>query len=71
MMTVTPNESIEVNIAIWKAKTGKTYDDLASMLGISVVALRNKRQGDTDFTMGEMVKMCRIFGCDPNTLLGL
>lgn len=63
-------EAIEVQIAIWKAKTGSTYEDLASILGISVVALRSKRQGETEFSMGEIVRMCNLFGVSPNVLTG-
>lgn len=47
----------------WLQRPGATKKDMAETLGITVVSLTNKLQGDTPWMWSEVVKISEIVGC--------
>ena len=62
--------SIEDELVLYKSRQNVTEDAIAMALGITRQALSLKRHGETPFKLSEILDLCKLCGCDPNTLLG-
>ena len=60
--------AIDGNIANWLRRNGKTTEDLASILGISTGTLSSKRNQNSKWNLGEIVRLMEALDCDFETL---
>lgn len=49
-------------VACWIRETGSTHAQLARAIGMGDTTLRDKRTGESDFTVGELLAIARITG---------
>lgn len=61
-------ELLKDRVAIHCLRTRDTREDIARQLGISVVTLRSKLNGETEFKLSEAEALAKILGCSIDEL---
>ena len=61
---------IERAIGIYMEGRDMTQTQMASELGMTTNTLRAKKRGDSDWTWGELLKLCKLLNLTPNELTG-
>jgi len=61
-------ELLKDRVAIHCLHTGDTRESIARQLGMSVVTLRSKLNGETEFKLSEAEALASILGCSVDEL---
>jgi predicted transcriptional regulator len=56
------------NLAGEMAKRGENVETIANLLQVSKPTVYSRLQGDSDFRLGEVEKLCEHYGMDYETL---
>lgn len=54
------NSEGKMSVAELRRKRDKTQQELADVIGVSVLSYRKKEQGLVEFTLGEARKICEL-----------